>query len=443
VSPAAVDDVLVARAAALYGPVLLAVVAAALRRPARSVMVGAVLATLWNVAGVFLLHAGAAVVGWWSLVPGPGAVAGFPVELWLGWAVLWGAVAPLATRRIVVPTIALVALDLVAMPRMDAVVHLGDRWLVGEAVGVVAVLVPGLLLARWTATATRLTGRATLQFLGAGGLLVAVVPALVLHGTGGSWAPLWGRSRGELVLAALVAAAPVALGVQAVRAFALHGGGTPFPLDPPLRLVTVGPYAYLRNPLQAAAAAVVAIEGMLLASPAVVAAGVAGVVTGTVASWASEEPDLRGRFGSTWTAYRDTVRPWLPRWRPRPDPAEDAVVYVAGTCEQCSTVGAFIGRRHPVGLRVVAAETAPEPLTRATYRLGPEEVRGAVGVLRALEHVHLGWAAVSWIARLPLVASFVRLVADAAGAHERSVPWTADNGTGPGAAPIGPGSSRR
>jgi protein-S-isoprenylcysteine O-methyltransferase Ste14 len=103
------------------------------------------------------------------------------------------------------------------------------------------------------------------------------------------------------------------MALAAVLVFARDGGGTPFPLDPPRRFVTTGPYLYVANPMQLGGTVVLAAWGMLLASPAVVgAAAMSGLFSAGMATWI-EDNELARRFGPTWHTYRATVRLWLPR----------------------------------------------------------------------------------------------------------------------------------
>jgi protein-S-isoprenylcysteine O-methyltransferase Ste14 len=102
-----------------------------------------------------------------------------------------------------------------------------------------------------------------------------------------------------------------------VREFAAHGG-TPLPLDPPERLVTTGPYAHVANPMQLTCAVLLAGWGVLLASPAMVAAaGMAAAFSAGVAAW-HEDAELDRRFGAEWRHYRRHVRLWLPSSRRPP-----------------------------------------------------------------------------------------------------------------------------
>ncbi|GAA3148665.1 hypothetical protein GCM10010466_44520 [Planomonospora alba] len=418
----AADPALV-RGVAVMVPLLAVVAAARLRRPSERDVAAAILATAWNLLALTGVNLLAVEAGWWRFAA-EGAVAhGLPVDLLLGWALLWGAVPALAAARAARPApppaqaAVLVWLDLAFMPRAAPVVVLGGDWLTGEAVAAAAALVPGLLLARWTAAGVRLRARVGMQVALAAGLgLVLPVAA-----TG-----VWRQPEWVLGLLAQVLAVPLLLGVAAVREFAAAGGGTPLPYDPPERLVTTGPYAYVRNPMQVSMTA-----GYLVLAPFapvfLAAAAVAAAYGAGLAAW-HEGERLTGRFGGDWEEYRRRVRPWLPRPRPAPAPGPPAAVYVSAVCGQCSQVGAWIERRSPVGLRVLAAETRPGT-RRITYEAADgRTAQGVAAFAHALVHVHLGWALVGWALLLPGVARFAQLCADAFGAGPRA---PGAPGTGP------------
>ncbi|HEX7276574.1 MAG TPA: hypothetical protein VF244_04305, partial [Acidimicrobiales bacterium] len=239
------------RAVALYLPILVAVALALHRRPGdRRRCAAVLLATAWNLPALLIVNVVAIRAGWWTFAVSGGTLAGVPADLWIGWALLWGAVPLLATvDRLAVAGAVLVAADLVLMPLGQPVVRLQSTWLVGEAVAVATCMVPGLLLGRWTARGDHLAARAALQVAAFTGLLIYVLPSLVFVVTGEDWGTLLARPRWHFVVAGLLVAPAAAMALQAVREF-VAGGGTPVPLDPPLRLVTAGPYAYVANPMQ-------------------------------------------------------------------------------------------------------------------------------------------------------------------------------------------------
>jgi protein-S-isoprenylcysteine O-methyltransferase Ste14 len=424
---------LLVRGTALYLPIALVVALVVHRRLDRRLTAAALLATAWNLPALLAVNLIGVRAGWWTFDVTAATIAGVPADLWIGWALLWGAVPLLAVRlrsgggadRLALAGVVLVAADLVLMPLGQPAVVLDHTWLVGEAIAVAACLVPGLLLGRWTARDQRLAWRAGLQVVTFTGLVLFVLPTLVFTVTGEDWGALLARPRWHFVLAGLALAPAGAMAVQAIREFVAHGG-TPVPLDPPSRLVTSGPYAYVANPMQLGATVVLAGWGLLLASPAVVAgAAVAAAFSAGLAAW-SEDIELRGRFGDDWHQYRSRVRVWLPRWRPVV--LDRAVVYVARGCEPCDEVGRFLLRRPSVGLDVEAAEGCPDPLSRITYVRGDHRSVGVAAIGRSLEHVNLAWAIGSWIARLPVVRPILQLVTDAVGGEPRPVPTAGRQG---------------
>lgn len=397
------------RGVAVMAPLLAVMVAAAARRPGERGVAAALVATGWNVLALAAVNALALEAGWWSFHARGGVVHGVPVDLLLGWAVLWGAVPALVAPRAPVPLTAAVLawLDLALMPLAEPVLVLGPGWLAGESLAIACSLLPGLLVARWTGEGRALPARAAVQVVLAGGLGLAL-PVLL---TG-----VWRQPAWVLAVVAQVMAVPMALGLAAVREFAVRGGGTPLPYDPPRRLVTGGPYAYVRNPMQVAMTAGYLVLGML--DPVfLAAAGIAFAYGAGLAAWYEGE-QLDGRFGAEWHAYRRAVRPWLPRLRPATPPASPpATLHVRAACGRCAAVGGWFERREPVALRIAAAEDHPRELVRITYETaGGDTAEGVAALARALTHVHLGWAVCGWLLMLPGLGWFVQLCLDAFGA---------------------------
>ena len=91
------------------------------------------------------------------------------------------------------------------------------------------------------------------------------------------------------------------------------GLGTPFPLDPTQKLVTQGPYAYVRNPQ--AIAMVLMVIGEILALQSRFLWGLLPLtllyLEVLVGPW--EERQLARQHGERYTHYRRQVRKWLPQ----------------------------------------------------------------------------------------------------------------------------------
>lgn len=103
------------------------------------------------------------------------------------------------------------------------------------------------------------------------------------------------------------------LGLRSGYVMARIGEGTPLPMDAARKLVIAGPYRYLRNPMAVAGTIQSFGTGIILGSPAVLAATVASATLWHVAVRPAEEVDLSQRFGQAFDTYRATVRCWIPK----------------------------------------------------------------------------------------------------------------------------------
>jgi protein-S-isoprenylcysteine O-methyltransferase Ste14 len=127
----------------------------------------------------------------------------------------------------------------------------------------------------------------------------------------------WGLPHPALVTAgaALLVAAST-LNLAAAWALAMHGDGTPLPLDPTRRLVVRGPYRWVRNPMAVAGIGQGVAVGLILGSPIVVGYALAGALVWQLLVRPWEEAELLARFGTPYAEYRAAVRCWLPRRHP-------------------------------------------------------------------------------------------------------------------------------
>jgi len=418
---------LVVRAGSLYVPILAAMAAGLLRRPGRRLLAGCLLSFLWAMASLVILQYLNAEFGWWSFsVTNDVWFCGMPLELYFGWAALWGVAPQLLFRRMPLLGVAAVmaCFDLAVMPRCVPVVRLGPAWLLGEGAAIVLVLLPAIAIARWTAEDTHLNLRAAAQVAISGMLFLLLLPQVVFTlRPGRGWVPLLAMPsplRQLMLQAVCLLAVP---GISAVMEFAQRGGGTPIPFDPPRRLVTSGVYRYIANPMQASCAVVMLAWALALRSGwFALAAGVTVIYSVGLAAW-DESADLAERYGKEWQAYRAQVKDWRVRWRPYHAGAP-ARLYIARTCGPCSELRRWIEARHPLGLELVHAETlAPGSIQRMRYDPadGTECVEGVRALARVLEHLNAGWAYCGALLRLPGVWQLVQLVMDASGLGPREL----------------------
>jgi protein-S-isoprenylcysteine O-methyltransferase Ste14 len=116
-------------------------------------------------------------------------------------------------------------------------------------------------------------------------------------------------------LAAPLSVFGFAVALRCVWDFGWTGRGTPAPMIPPQRLVVVGFYRYVRNPMYVGFAA--GWIGLWIvfghANPALIAAVAATALGVHLFVLFYEEPTLRRKFGADYDLYCKNVRRWRPR----------------------------------------------------------------------------------------------------------------------------------
>ncbi len=129
---------------------------------------------------------------------------------------------------------------------------------------------------------------------------------------------------GQTLVGAGVFVAASCGGVASGYVLATHGAGTPLPVDATNRLVVLGPYRYVRNPMAVFGLAQGAGVGIWLGSFSVLAYVAAGIVVWDRVARPAEERFLSQQFGAAYANYRADVRCWLPRWRAKRRPRVSA-----------------------------------------------------------------------------------------------------------------------
>ena len=109
-----------------------------------------------------------------------------------------------------------------------------------------------------------------------------------------------------------------AMALRCIWDFGWTGRGTPAPVAPPQRLVVVGFYRYVRNPMYVGFftgwAGLWIVFGQI--SRLAIEVSAIGIVAVILFVIFYEEPTLRNKFGTDYEEYRRNVRRWLPRLHP-------------------------------------------------------------------------------------------------------------------------------
>jgi protein-S-isoprenylcysteine O-methyltransferase Ste14 len=111
---------------------------------------------------------------------------------------------------------------------------------------------------------------------------------------------------------ALLVFVGVGLCWKTVSLFTEQGEGTPAPFDPPKKLVILGPYVWVRNPMMVGVWLVLLGEALIFGS---LPLGIwllifIGLCLILIPVW--EEPDLERRFGEPYREYMRQVPRWIP-----------------------------------------------------------------------------------------------------------------------------------
>ncbi len=106
----------------------------------------------------------------------------------------------------------------------------------------------------------------------------------------------------------VVGASGAVLALWCIVTFIVIGRGTPAPFDPPRRLVTVGPYRFVRNPMYIGAGLALAGAALFYQSWALLAYCVAFAFVTFLFVVVYEEPALRAAFGAAYIDYCERVK---------------------------------------------------------------------------------------------------------------------------------------
>ncbi len=111
----------------------------------------------------------------------------------------------------------------------------------------------------------------------------------------------------------VIAASGAVLALSCIVTFIVIGHGTPAPFDPPRRLVVVGPYRLVRNPMYIGAGLVLAGAALFYESWALLGYCAAFAFTTHLFAVLYEEPTLRATFGAPYLRYCERVQRWWPK----------------------------------------------------------------------------------------------------------------------------------
>ncbi len=150
-------------------------------------------------------------------------------------------------------------------------------------------------------------------------VMVVVVPHWLLRG----WAmsdTRWAQGTTSALAGDLAGAVVFLLGfglfAWCISLFGRVGKGTLAPWDPTQRLVAVGPYQHVRNPMISSVVTMVFGEALFHGSRVLAIWAATFLAFNHIYFLLSEEPGLERRFGADYRLHKSAVPRWIPRLTP-------------------------------------------------------------------------------------------------------------------------------
>ncbi|MGH1575613.1 methyltransferase family protein [Planktotalea sp.] len=382
------------RWALLLGPLALVLFMVRYRELPRRTQVAGLFAFLYGISMVFVTHSIALYFDWWHYGWDALMLNGLPADIMVGGAVLFGPglyftfprTAPL---MICLPII--IGLHGTVFSSLEPLVIAGPNWFLGVLFVFATAHIPAIYLAKWTEEDRYLPLRCALLAIMTGGLIFAILPALIMQEMGGTWdllsKPFWSYA---LTLPLLTLTSVI--GLSANQVLCLQGKGTPIPLDPTKRLVRTGIYAYVSNPMQLSAALSWLVLGLFLQNIWIMGAALmAWVFVQGMVRW-HHRHDLLKRFPKGWPNYKENVPEWIPRWTPWTP--NTATLHLATDHRALRRL-----LRGAKGLTVQQTE-------QLSHYENPDDVTaysGTAACLMALTHINFAWTVFAYTALIPLL----------------------------------------
>jgi len=97
--------------------------------------------------------------------------------------------------------------------------------------------------------------------------------------------------------------------------FLIEGRGTPAPIDPPKKLVAVGFYRYVRNPMYVGVLLILIGHFLWFKNLWLIVYTVVAFLIVHLFVTLYEEPTLKRKFGAGYEEYLRNVPRWIPRFR--------------------------------------------------------------------------------------------------------------------------------
>lgn len=274
------------------------------------------LGMLWFFHTTLIINIIASKMGAWTFIVTDNLFYSVPIDWVIAQSIIIGALIPL-TRFLKFNTIVrffLQVLTIVFIYYFSDVIQLEFK--ANSYLLIIALFsLSAMFLSDWTSKDIYIRSRSFLQSLIWILLLFWMFPSILFYLTEDSWEVFLNREFLNTSLYLLPMLLPLYLVSAAIYQFAIEGGGTAFPYDPPKILVTGGIYRYISNPMQLGICLAMAWWGVVTGSGYISFSAVIAVFLFIVFKDVCNGSCAIGKNNSKWEEYQRTVPKWLPRFK--------------------------------------------------------------------------------------------------------------------------------
>jgi len=367
---------------------------------------------LWTVLSLGIINYLCIYTNLWHFKSEQPLLIAIPLDIYFIWIICWS-ILPVyffKGKYLILLSLAFLWIDIACMPYFEKVgiIKLGPYWIIGEFIVLIFVFVPGYLWAKFSLTNKYLGWRVRFQVISMGLILFIALPFLLITYQNKPFAlsnnPLINQLIFIIALPSLIA----------VKDLYTIGKGSPFPLDPTKKLVLIGVYAYIKNPIQWSFTLLFIPISIIYGEPLLMIGFVVSIVYTIGISNNQENTDMRKRFKESWLNYKETVPKWRFLWKPINIPK--GTIYFKRDCNQCSELKIWFEQRKATNLVLRYADQHPQKIKQVTYTdyLGNNH-NSITGLAHAIEHINLCWASLGWLMRIPIINYLLQKIVNGIG----------------------------
>lgn len=367
---------------------------------------------LWTTISLGILNYICVHYNLWQFAAKEVSLIAMPLDIYFIWVICWSVIPVyfFKGKYILILCLLFLWIDIICMPYLGKVqiLELESNWLIGEFLLIALVFVPGYLWAKFSLNDKQLAWRIRFQVISMGLIILLAIPFLLFAYQN---KPFVLKSNPIITQIIFIIALPSLIAVKDLYSI---GNGSPFPLDPTKKLVQIGVYAYIKNPIQWSFTLLFIPLAIFYNEPLLLIGLVTSIAYTIGVSNPQENTDMTKRFGDLWINYSQNVPNWRFLWKPIAIP--EGTIYFKQDCNQCNELRTWFANRKATNLTIKYAHEHPKKIRQVTYTdyLG-NNYSSVKGMAHAMEHINLGWACLGWFMRLPIINYLLQSIVDSIG----------------------------